>query len=132
MGDNANRRAMAPKTASRARRAERVFVAHDRHDRRPGPGASTGLPQRPVHERAAWLDMNLARFESRHFAGQFGEPSGAPRRAQNLRDGVALFVGEAEARAALVGIVGAVHDDVEIAAAPGDDADSVTLLADEF
>jgi hypothetical protein len=53
-------------------------------------------------------------------------------RAQNLRDGVGLFVCEAEDRAGLVRIVGGVQDDVEIAAAPRDDADPVTLMADEF
>ena len=116
----------------RARRGEHVLVAHDRDDRRAGAGAGVGVAQRPVHERAARLDVDLTRLESGHFAGQFGEPLGDPRRAQNLGHGVGLFIAESEDRPGLVRIVAGIQDDVEIAAAPRDDADPVTLVAGEF
>lgn len=76
--------------------------------------------------------MDLTRFESGHFAGQFGEPLSDPRRAQDLGYGVSLFVAEAEDRPSLVRIVAGIQDDVEIAAAPRDDADPVTGAAGEF
>ena len=91
-----------------------------------------GLAQRPVDERAARPDVDLARLEPGHLAGQFGEPLSDPRRAQNLGHRVGLFIVEAEDRPGLVRIVARVQDDVEVAAAPGDDADPVTLVAGEL
>src|SRR5437763_11688122 len=87
----------------RAGRGQDVLVAHDRDDRRAGAGAGPSVRQRPVHERAARFDVDLARLEARHFAGQLGEAFGDPRRAQDLGDGVGLLVGEAQERPGLIG-----------------------------
>ena len=75
---------------------------------------------------AAGQDVHLTSLEPGYFASELDEPFRDPRRAQNLGYGVSLLVVEAEDRAGLVRIVAGVQDDVEIAAAPGDDADPVT------
>jgi hypothetical protein len=76
--------------------------------------------------------VDLTCFQSGHFAGQFGEPLGDPRCAQDLSHGVGLVVGEVKDGSGLIGIIAGVQDDVEFAAAPGDDADPLTLVAGEL
>ena len=91
-----------------------------------------GVPERPVRERATRPDVDLTGLQPRYFAGQLGEPLGDPRCAQNLGDRVGLFVGEVKDRLGLVGIVARVPDDVEFAAAPGNDPDPLAVVAGEL
>ncbi|ELP44975.1 hypothetical protein D522_19301 [Mycobacterium avium subsp. paratuberculosis S5] len=76
--------------------------------------------------------MHLARLQPGHFLGQLGEPFGDARRAQDLGHRLGLLVGQVQHRPGLVGILARVDDDVEVAAAPRDDADAVALVVGEL
>src|SRR6201991_337035 len=116
----------------RPRGSEHLVIAHDRDDRRAGSGSGTGVSQWSVHEDTAGQDVHLTGFEPRYLASEFDETFGDPRRTQNLRDRVRFLVGEAKDRTSLVGVVIAVQDDLEVAAASRDDADPLTVVAGEL
>lgn len=67
---------------SRARRGQHILVTHDRHNRRAGTGARTGITQRPVHKQATRPDVNLTGLKPGHLTRQLGKSLGDPRRTR--------------------------------------------------
>ena len=84
----------------------------------PSGRSTNGLPGRIV---------DLAGVQAGHFPGQVGESLGDPRCAQDLREGFGLLVGEPEHLLGLVRVVAGIHHNLEVAGAPGDDADAVPV-----
>ena len=114
------------------RRCEHFLVPNDRHDGRTGAGSGPGVAEWPVDERTARPDGDLAGVEAGHFPGQVGESLGDARCAQDLREGFGLLVGEPKHLLGLIRVVAGVYDNLEVAGAPGDDADAVPVAVVEL
>ena len=112
----------------RSRRRQHFVFAHDRHDRRAGAGARASFTEWSVDERAVRPNLDLARVEPGDLSRQVGESFGHPRGAQDQRERLGLLIGEPQDRLGLVGIIAGVHDEFEVAAAPGDDADAFSVF----
>ena len=77
-------------------------------------------------------DLDLSGIETGHLAGEVGEPLRDPRRAEDLRQGLGLVLGEPKHLGASSGSSLAVEHHFEVAAATCDDTDAVAVAVVEL